>query len=563
MALSAYVLLHNAGLRRMSRHVAVLAVALAGSMTAIPAAASANAVINDPNCAANTLAANDDGSTGQVALPFRLNFYGGSYGSLWVNNNGNVTFTGPLGTYTPFVFTAGTPPIIAPFFADVDTRGTGSGLVTYGATTYLGRSAFCVNWPHVGYYGVHTDKLNTFQLLLVDRSDIASGDFEIIFNYGQIQWETGDASGGSGGFGGTPAGVGFANGDGSPNHFYSLPGSLQSGAFLDSSPGTGLIHNSHGTTVAGRYIFPIVNGAPITSNRYVALGDSVPYGMGLANPSANQGPSRNAYPQYVDQGLPGLRPLSYRPTGCGLTGDQLAVNGAPSIDNAWTGGNSDCGLSLHEAVFTTEVAAANLRSNPPSLVTIQAGADDVDFSGCLEYLLGVPSGIFGSENCITQDTRGYHVTSKVTAELSSLSNGLSDTINFIHRNTPSSQVVVVNYYQLIPGASASLTGTSTICRDLRFSSQGGNWRQSIRAQADYFQQQLDSTIANVVARYPDVILVNIANLMSGHEMCTLNSWEFDGVSNNSAGHPNATGQWQIGQAILSVCNRLSKRCNGR
>jgi Nidogen-like/GDSL-like Lipase/Acylhydrolase family len=525
-------------------------------------ASSFGAVVNDPNCATNTLPANDDGSTGQVALPFRLNFYGSSYTSLWVNNNGNVTFTGPLGTYTPFAFNAATPPIIAPFFGDVDTRG-GGGLVTYGRTTYQGRAAFCVDWPNVGYYSVHTDKLNDFQLLLVDRSDIAAGDFEIVFNYNQIQWETGDASGGFGGLGGTSAGVGFANGDGANSHFFSLPGSLQNGALLDSNLATGLVHNAHGTTVLGRYIFPIVNGAPITTSRYVALGDSVPYGMGLVNPSANQGPSRNAYPQYVDQGLPGLRPLSYRPTGCGLTGDQLAVSGAPSIDNAWTGGNSDCGLLVHEAVFTDEVAAASLRSSPPALVTIQAGADDANFSGCLAFLLGVPSGVEGSEKCITRDAYGYHLTSKVMSELRSLSSGLTDTINFIHRNAPTAQIVVVNYYQIIPGASAALTGTSTICRDLRFSSQGGNWRQSIRAEADFFQQQLNGTIRSAASQFPDVVLADISGLMNGHEMCTLNSWEFDGISNNSAGHPNATGQWYIGQTILSVCRRRPRQCIGR
>jgi hypothetical protein len=224
------------------------------------ASSTSGAVINDPNCAANTLPANDDGSTGQVALPFRLDFYGTSYTSLWVNNNGDVTFSGPLSTYTPFVFTASTPPIIAPFFADVDTRGTGSGLVTYGATTYQGHAAFCVDWPNVGYYGAHTDKLDDFQLLIVSRPDRGSGDFDIIFNYDQIQWETGDASGGSAGFGGLSAGVGFAAGDGNPSHFYSQPGTLQPGSFLDTNSGTGLIHGSRGTSVLGRYIFPISNG---------------------------------------------------------------------------------------------------------------------------------------------------------------------------------------------------------------------------------------------------------------------------------------------------------------
>lgn len=50
----------------------------------------------------DTLPRNDDGSTGLVSLGFTVNFYGSSYGSLYVNNNGNVTFDLPLGTYTPF-----------------------------------------------------------------------------------------------------------------------------------------------------------------------------------------------------------------------------------------------------------------------------------------------------------------------------------------------------------------------------------------------------------------------------------------------------------------------------
>src|SRR5262249_18268697 len=152
-------------------------------------AAAANAVqapgaeTSDAACTTSTLPANDDGSTDAVELPFVADFYGTNYSALYVNNNGNVTFQGPQATYTPFTIGASTPPIIAPFFADVDTRGTGSGLVTYGTTSYGSRPAFCVDWNGVGYYGEHTDKLNSFQLLLVDRGDIGAGDFDIIMNY--------------------------------------------------------------------------------------------------------------------------------------------------------------------------------------------------------------------------------------------------------------------------------------------------------------------------------------------------------------------------------------------
>ncbi|TFD72878.1 nidogen-like domain-containing protein [Cryobacterium gelidum] len=123
-------------------------------------------------------------------------------------HNGNVTFDGPLSTFTPFGLIAASTPIIAPSFADVDTRGGESDLVRYGygETVFDGHNAFCVNWVNVGYYSGGTDKLNSFQLLLVDRSDKGAGAFDIVFNYDKIQWEVGSgkwevesASGGSAG----------------------------------------------------------------------------------------------------------------------------------------------------------------------------------------------------------------------------------------------------------------------------------------------------------------------------------------------------------------------------
>jgi hypothetical protein len=247
---------------------------------------SGGAVVDDPNCEQNVLPANDDGSTDAVSLPFTLSFFGTDYSQLYVNNNGNVTFDAPMGTYTPFDIDADTPPIIAPFFADVDTRGDGSGLVTYGDTTFEGHPAFCVDWPDVGYYDSETDKLNDFQLLLVDRDDVAPGDFDIVFNYDQIQWETGDASGGVDGLGGTSAGVGYSAGDGNASDFFQLPGSLVNGAFLDSNPTTGLVDNSYGNSLPGRYIFHVTptpggttSGGLGISRPYPELG----YGYSFAN----------------------------------------------------------------------------------------------------------------------------------------------------------------------------------------------------------------------------------------------------------------------------------------
>jgi len=186
-----------------------------------------------------TLPGNDDGSTGLVALGFGANFFGTTYTDLYVNNNGNVTFGDPLGQFTPFGLSGATlRPIIAPFFADVDTRLPAGLEVTYGTGTLGPNSAsFGVNWIDVDYFvGSHPSQLNTFQLRLIDRSDIAAGDFDICFAYDQITWETGDASGGVGGLGGESARVGYSNGTGLAGTFFEQAGSGVNGAFLNGGP---------------------------------------------------------------------------------------------------------------------------------------------------------------------------------------------------------------------------------------------------------------------------------------------------------------------------------------
>jgi hypothetical protein len=235
-----------------------------------------------PGCQGNRLTRNDDRSTGAVALPFLVNFFGRTYTHVYVNNNGNVTFERPLSAYTPFHLNASTPPIIAPFLADVDTRGFGSGVVSYGTDQFSGRPAFCVEWKDVGYFNSHTDKLNSFQLLLVDRSDEGTGDFDIVMNYDRLHWEAGDASGGRNGLGGTSAGAGYSAGTGQVDAFFQFPGSLVNGAFLDGNDSTGLARTSRNSLQRGRHVFEVRNGAAPTGG--TIAGDVTTYGgLPLAN----------------------------------------------------------------------------------------------------------------------------------------------------------------------------------------------------------------------------------------------------------------------------------------
>jgi hypothetical protein len=155
------------------------------------------------------MAPNDDGSTGLISLPFTFNLYGTNYSSLYINNNGNVSFGTPYGTFSSAPFPSSGYVMVAPFWADVDTRGTGT--VSYKLTP----TALIVKWDSVGYYSTMTDKRNTFQLILTDGTDpILPAGMNASFCYGDMQWTTGAASGGTGGFGGTPSTVGVNDGTG-------------------------------------------------------------------------------------------------------------------------------------------------------------------------------------------------------------------------------------------------------------------------------------------------------------------------------------------------------------
>ena len=50
----------------------------------------ANAIRALPGCTTNTLAANYDGSTGAITLPFPINYFGTTRTQTFVNNNGNI-----------------------------------------------------------------------------------------------------------------------------------------------------------------------------------------------------------------------------------------------------------------------------------------------------------------------------------------------------------------------------------------------------------------------------------------------------------------------------------------
>lgn len=209
------------------------------------------------------LARNDDGSTGAIDIrsifgATGLNFFGTNYTSLYVNNNGNITFTSPLSDFTPSPIGTGLSfPIIAAFWFDIDTRGgalapspggnsTGSNLVYYDLD--LTTHTFTVTWDDVGWYSFRSNPINAFQLQLIDQG---GGNFDIVFNYETI----GAAGPGDADDPGDYARAGYSPGGGRPGG-YELPGSGNEAAVLQ-------LDTANGNTGTPGYWFFQVRGGQV------------------------------------------------------------------------------------------------------------------------------------------------------------------------------------------------------------------------------------------------------------------------------------------------------------
>jgi hypothetical protein len=216
---------------------------------------------------------NDDGSwpadnTGldlTPAFPTGLHFYAGSYTRGWINNNGNLSFQSAIPTFTPDAFPGAPQPMIAPYWADVDTRDAttcdasgypGGGGFPIGATCQnpttdgvwwsLTPGQMVITWDHVGFFSCNTTPVMTFQMILTSAGcatmapdgGVSGIDFDIEFRYANCGWEAGDASGGSAGFCApgsvasgdcTPAQAGFDSAEMPDNDYASLPVSRMAG----------------------------------------------------------------------------------------------------------------------------------------------------------------------------------------------------------------------------------------------------------------------------------------------------------------------------------------------
>ena len=129
---------------------------------------------------------NDDGFMA-LGLGFNVTFFGTTYNSLFINNNGNVSFGAGISAYIPTGPTGANRPVISPFFGDVDTRNPSSGVVHYNLTG----NQLVVTWDNVGFFNTQVSSPNnSFQLVLrADDYVVPVGEGAIGFFYQKMSWE--------------------------------------------------------------------------------------------------------------------------------------------------------------------------------------------------------------------------------------------------------------------------------------------------------------------------------------------------------------------------------------
>ncbi|MBL0105221.1 MAG: T9SS type A sorting domain-containing protein [Bacteroidetes bacterium] len=220
---------------------------------------------------------NDDWSTVSIPLPFSFCFYGVQIHDIYINNNGNVSIGNPYSTFTANSFPDPSYTMVAPFWADVDTRGALSGIVYYQLTS----SHLIVQWENVGYFSSHDDLVNTFQLIMTDGNDplLAPGS-NVSFCYKDMQWTTGDASSGTGGFGGTPATVGVNQGNGIDYiqvGLFDQPGAAYDGPYGNNDGVDALDNQSFllNTCQSGSNVPPILNSVQACDTHTICEGDTL------------------------------------------------------------------------------------------------------------------------------------------------------------------------------------------------------------------------------------------------------------------------------------------------
>jgi len=192
---------------------------------------------------------------------------------------------------------------------------------------------------------------------------------------------------------------------------------------------------------------------------------------------------------------------------------------------------------------TANLRESGYKANPPQipttpepeveLVTLTIGGNDVGFSGIIIDCYR-PGGTCADD----PDSKGFNqklVTLKRTL----------DTVIYpaIERAYPNARIVHVGYPRItpVPGVTPYRCG----------------WLGQDEQEAGVkLASKLNGAIADAADSHPRVEFVDVTNVLSGHELCTPDSWMVDITTlpifgGSERGHPNANGQKAYGESVAN------------
>jgi len=236
---------------------------------------------NDGSVATPIQSAEETPTDTRSPVPFSINFFGTVYDTLYINENGIISFGAPLpgtpGTVTDLA--NGGIAFIAPFFADADMGATlfthddghgnqvpqdgGVGLAfTFGVTMFINMTSTFQGSTDVPAL------TNTVQTAIYGSTDTT--DFHLDLNYGLVQWESGNSDGGVNGLGGAAPIIGFSDGHGL---MWLAPGSggTSTGALLSNDGTAAQCAQAPFSVTCNNYSFLFRDGMPY----YLADGSPV------------------------------------------------------------------------------------------------------------------------------------------------------------------------------------------------------------------------------------------------------------------------------------------------
>ncbi|XP_073511407.1 sushi, nidogen and EGF-like domain-containing protein 1 [Phyllobates terribilis] len=245
---------------------AALAVIALATFTALRATSSAARLLYPYGSENDTFNKNeDDGTSALIELYSNITLFGNVSSSLYVNNNGLLSFKAPISVFTPKDLpVADGNPFLAVFWADIDNviagnisywqsnelsllnQATSDVRSYFSLPSFSAALVFVATWHGVAYYGssASSSMVNTFQAVLCSNGNLTF----IMFNYESILWTTGTSSGGNNkGTGGTQALAGVNSGY--QTGYYKIPGSLSEDMINISS--------TSNVNVTGRWVFRV------------------------------------------------------------------------------------------------------------------------------------------------------------------------------------------------------------------------------------------------------------------------------------------------------------------